>query len=39
MTRLLILFLAIFCIGQNTFARVQIANALDLTSDLIHPYK
>jgi len=37
MTRTIILILAIFCIGQNTFARTQISNVLDLSSDLIRP--
>ena len=37
MTRLIILSLAILCIGQSTFARTQISNVLDLTSDVIRP--
>ena len=33
----IILSLAILCIGQSSFARTQISNVLDLTSDVIRP--
>ena len=35
----IILILAIFFISQNNFARIQISNILDFTSNIVHPYR